>query len=82
MTQNGAAGTPIAERAAKPKSKFNLNRAQVVDENFIAFVKQLAENPPVSPHKKGGGHWGGRVPGVGPDSEGSSGSRPTPGYFL
>ncbi len=45
MTQNGAAGTPIAERAAKPKPRFNLNRAQVVDENFIAFVKELQSVP-------------------------------------
>lgn len=55
MTQNGAAATPVAERTARPKTKFNLNRAQVVDENFLALVKELEENPPVSPLGKGGG---------------------------
>ncbi len=45
MVQNGAAATPVADRAAKPKAKFNLNRAQVVDENFIAFVRELQAVP-------------------------------------
>lgn len=53
MTQNGAAA-PAAQRPAKPKSKFNLNRAQVVDENFIALAKELAANPRVSPIAKDG----------------------------
>lgn len=43
MTQNGAS-TPIAERSVKPKARFNLNRAQVVDENFLALVKELSEH--------------------------------------
>jgi 2-oxoisovalerate dehydrogenase E1 component len=53
MTHNGAAVTPTAERTAKPKPKFNLNRAQVVDENFIAHIQELSENSPVSPLGKG-----------------------------
>ena len=45
MTQNGAAATPVAERATRPRAKFNLNRAQVVDENFIALINELESVP-------------------------------------
>jgi 2-oxoisovalerate dehydrogenase E1 component len=45
MTQDGAAATPVAERSAKPKARFNLNRAQVVDENFLALISEIQSVP-------------------------------------
>ncbi len=36
-----ASSIPVAQRP-----RFNLNRAQVVDENFVAFVRRRGETPP------------------------------------
>ncbi len=40
---DGAAQRAIAEREPQRKSKFNLNRAQVVDENFVEFVRNWVD---------------------------------------
>ncbi len=54
---------PFSADQAKRKGKFNLNRAQVIDQNFVEFVRQ----------------WSGGMPARPPDAIGTSPARRTPG---